>query len=229
MGPWLTRFWVDGTPCGGSSYDPSDDGRIKLFKTQIGSLEGKRILELGPLEGGHTLQLVKRGATVVGVEGREESIQRCLFVKKDFNLEKAEFVHGDLRAFDLTSLGRFDIIFNIGLLYHLDEPWKLLKRLRHVSSRMFLWTHCAPIEKADTLIHVDGQTLVGMWSQEGPLELPLSGLQPKSFWPTRVCLKRMLALSGWPVQRWLDYNAEAPDEPAATLWVESGDARKSAS
>ncbi len=122
-GPWITRFWVDGVAYGGSEYDPKDDARLAMFKRRIGPLQGKRVLELGPLEGGHTLQLAREGATVVAIEGHQSNYERCLFIKGLFGLANAEFIHGDLRTFDFDSLGRFDAVFNVGVLYHLDEPW----------------------------------------------------------------------------------------------------------
>jgi hypothetical protein len=60
-GPWITRFWVDGTAYGGTEYDPTDDARIAMFKRVAGPLEGKRVLELGPLE---------RPLTAAGSRGR---------------------------------------------------------------------------------------------------------------------------------------------------------------
>jgi len=222
IGPWVTRFWVDGLPCGGDSYDPSDDGRIAVFESRAGSLAGKRILELGPLEGGHTLQLTRKGSVVVAIEGREANYRRCVFVKEFFNLDRVEFIYADLRTMDFNSLGQFDLIFNVGVLYHLHEPWKLLKSLRNSAMCMFLWTHCAADEKANAVVEVDGCPLEGLHWREGSLKVPLSGLQPTSFWPTRECLEKMLALSGWPNLTWVDYNSQSQSGPSATLWADQG-------
>lgn len=220
LGPWVTRFWVDGVPCGGSSYDPTSDARMIMFESKAGPLVGKRILELGPLEGGHTVQLARKGAFVVAIEGHEANYRRCLFVEEFFHLEKVEFVLADLRTVNFNPLGQFDLIFNVGVLYHLDEPWKLLKSLRNVATRMFISTHCAGIDKIDAVVDVDGYALEGRWWQEGPLEAPLSGLQPTSFWPTRTSLEKMLALTGWTSLTWMDYNPQFPNGPLATLWAE---------
>lgn len=223
IGPWLTRFWVEGVPCGGDSYDPTDDARMKMFEAKANPLKGKRVLELGPLEGGHTLQLARKGAAVVGIEGHETNVERCLFVKEFFHLEDVDFIVGDLRTFNFRPLGQFDFIFNVGVLYHLDEPWKLLASLRGAAQRMFISTHCAPPDKVDAEVVADGHSLRGMWWIEGPLEAALSGLQPKSFWPTRDCLEEMLAISGWPRLSWMDYNPDFQNGPLAALWVEQSE------
>jgi len=219
-GPWVTRFWVDGEALGGSQYDPTGDMRIAMFKSASGPLAGKRLLELGPLEGGHTLQLAREGASVLAIEGREANFRRCLFIKDLFALDNAEVILGDLRDVDLNTLGRFDSIFNVGVLYHLNKPWTLLTSLGKVSSRMFLSTHCAPSEKANVTIEVDGHRLRGMRWREGSVKDPLSGLQKHSFWPTRESLDEMLILTGWKQVRWLDYTPDHVNGPIASLWAE---------
>jgi len=219
-GPWITRFWVDGVAYGGSEYDPKDDARIAMFKSVAGPLQGKRVLELGPLEGGHTLQLTRLGATVIAIEGHESNYERCLYIKDLFGLTNAEFIHGDLRTFDFDSLGRFDAVFNVGVLYHLDEPWKLLTALGRISARMFVATHCAPPEKINALVDAGGRQLRGMWWVEGPLEASLSGLQERSFWPARRDLQKMLDQTGWTRQKWIAYDPDFTNGPLACLWAE---------
>jgi len=219
-GPWITRFWVDGTAYGGTEYDPTDDARIAMFKRAAGPLEGKRVLELGPLEGGHSLQLARAGASVVGIEGHESNYQRCRYIKELYGLENVEFIHGDLRTFDLDSLGQFDAVFNVGVLYHLDEPWKLLTSLGRISPRMFVATHCAPPDKINAFVDADGHPLRGMWWIEGPLEASLSGLQVRSFWPTREHLKKMLVQTGWARVKWIAYDPDFTNGPLACLWAE---------
>lgn len=218
-GPWVTRFWVDGAAYGGG-YDPQDDARTAMFRSVAGPLQGKRVLELGPLEGGHTLQLARQGAVVVAIEGHQSNYERCLYIKDLFRLANAEFIHGDLRTFDYDSLGRFDAVFNVGVLYHLDEPWKLLTALGRISGHMFVATHCAPPEKINTVIDIGGHKLRGMWWVEGPLEAALSGLQERSFWPTRRDLQKMLDKTGWTRQNWINYNPDFSDGPLACVWAE---------
>lgn len=220
LGVWTTKFWVDGVAYGGPSYDPSNDGRLTLFENAFGPLKGKRILELGPLEGGHTLQLVKRGASVLGIEGHEANYKRCLFIKELFHMDSAEFMLGDLREIDFTKLGRFDVIFNVGVLYHMDEPWNLLTALSSASTSMFIATHCADPDKANVIVKADGVRYRGSWWQEGPADEPLSGLQPLSFWPTPKDLTRMLIETGWRNVNWMDFNAAHTNGPLGCIQVD---------
>jgi 2-polyprenyl-3-methyl-5-hydroxy-6-metoxy-1,4-benzoquinol methylase len=219
-GPWITRFQVDGESVGGNQFDPATDPRLEAFKRAAAPLRGKRVLELGPLEGGHTLHIAREGASVVAIEGREANYKRCLYIKELFALDNVEFMLGDLRSVDLASLGRFDAVFNVGVLYHLDEPWKLLADLAALAPGMFLWTHCAADDRADASVQVDGHTLHGMWWREGSIKDPLSGLQKRSFWPTRDGLEQMLALTGWPQVTWFDYTTRSAHGPSGYLWAE---------
>ena len=71
---------------------------------------GERILDLACGTGRHSLELVRRGFSVVGVEIGEELVE---IARKDAAEEglEAEFVQGDLRELDYE--GEFDIVLNL--------------------------------------------------------------------------------------------------------------------
>ena len=89
-----------------------DDSRIKWLESQLGSFEGKRVLELGPLEGGHTFMMERAGATVTAIEANQRAFLKCLIVKDAFHL-KSEFLFGDFRPY-LSALEprSFDLSFS---------------------------------------------------------------------------------------------------------------------
>jgi hypothetical protein len=65
---WITKFNVDGRLYGGSE-DLTNDWRIKRLN-ELYSVKDKRVLELGALEGAHSLMLSRFGSNqVVSVEG----------------------------------------------------------------------------------------------------------------------------------------------------------------
>ena len=216
IGPWMSQFNIDGLTLGGT-YDYSIDPRLRHFEHQLGSLRGKRILELGALEGGHTLELSRAGARVTAIEGSPSNYERCLFVKRYFQLDKTEFVYGDVRSIDFAQFGHFDAILNSGILYHLDAPWKLLEKLAQAAQAMLLWTHYTRAPKQS--IQVNGHHLRGDWYTEGALDHPLSGLQPVSFWPTQESLVQMLNFTGWTDLIWLNVDENCQPGPGATLWA----------
>ena len=216
LGPWMSRFDIDGVALGGI-YNYNKDPRLRHFEHQLGSLQGKRILELGALEGGHTLELSRAGALVTAIEGSPSNYERCLFIQRYFQLDQAEFVCGDVRSIDFTQFGCFDVILNSGILYHLDAPWELLEKLGKVAQAMLLWTHCA--RAPEQSIQVGSHHFRGSWYTEGELDHPLSGLQQKSFWPTRESLEQMLNFTGWSELTWLDIDEDCQPGPGITLWA----------
>jgi SAM-dependent methyltransferase len=71
---------------------------------------GERILDLACGTGRHSLELVRRGFSVVGVEIGGELVE---IARKDAEEEglEAEFIQGDLRELDFD--GEFDIVLNL--------------------------------------------------------------------------------------------------------------------
>jgi predicted RNA methylase len=92
---------------------------LDLFKNNINHL---RILDLGSLEGQYSIELGLHGAKVVGIEGREQNIERARFAKKVLNLRNVEFYLDDVRNLSKEKYGKFDVVLCSGILYHLDFP-----------------------------------------------------------------------------------------------------------
>ena len=187
-GPWYTRFEIEGASYGGEgSY--ADDARVATFARLFP--EGSKVLELGSLEGGHTFELARQGFVVTALEGRKESVRRARWLQRRLGLESVRFVAANLETTNLGELGRFDVVFCSGLLYHLPRPWELLAQLRSAAPDLFLSTHYA--DRAETVEH----GIRGRWYQELGREDPLSGMSERSFWPTRDALLDLLRAQGY--------------------------------
>ena len=66
------------------------------FLAEIGGVTEKTILELGPLEGGHSYMLDRAGAAqVVAIEGNARAYLKCLIVKELLGLPRVQFLCGD--------------------------------------------------------------------------------------------------------------------------------------
>ncbi len=211
-GRWITRFLIDGAVYGGS-FDAVNDGRLDAFRSVFP--DAATILELGSLEGGHTIGLARRPgvSSVVALEGRKTNLARAETVARLLNASKARFVHADLETAALRQFGRFEAIFCCGLLYHLSAPWKLLRQFKEVSPHAFLWTHYCKEEEAN--ITIEGYK--GKMQKEGGIDEPLSGLLPHSFWPTLGSLVQMLNDAKFPVLHILNNERDHRDGPAVTI------------
>jgi SAM-dependent methyltransferase len=210
--PWITKFTIDGKAYGGD-YDAFNDVRVGQFFEHFPDVE--TILELGSLEGGHTLKLAKHPTVkrVLGLEGRQGNVDKSRFVQELFKLNNVEFVCANLETVDLQTFGHFDAIFCVGLLYHLPEPWKLIAQLSRVSKHVFIWTHYAAEERA----HETVNGFKGLLYQEWGAKDPLSGMSSRSFWPTLPALRDMLASSGFTHVHIITKETEHPHGPCVTL------------
>jgi len=212
LDPWITRFLIEGVPYGGW-FDAVNDPRLTRFFECFPHVA--TILELGSLEGGHTIGLASRPGVrrVLGIEGRAANLERARLSKKLLHAEKAEFLQANLETTKLSSFGKFDAVFCSGLLYHLPQPWELLNQLTAVSPHLFLWTHYAREQDAD----ISCSRYRGRKQREGGLDEPLSGLSPDSFWPTLGSLVNMLTDAGFGLVKILSNHLEHENGPAVTI------------
>ena len=119
-----------------------EDPRILWAAEQFGGFKHQRVLELGPLEGGHSYMLESLGAdSVIAVEASKRAYLKCLIVKEILNLKCCRFVLGDCVAFLRADPTAFDVCLASGILYHMRDPSELIDLMSKVSKRLFLWTH----------------------------------------------------------------------------------------
>ena len=141
-GEWSSRFPPPLEAATGGSSPLFEDGRIAWMLEQFGGLGGQRVLELGPLEGGHTYMLERAGAAAItAVEGNTRAYLRCLVVKELFDLRHSSFLCGDLMEYLRSTDDRFDVCVASGVLYHMLNPAEMIDLCGRVSNRLFLWTH----------------------------------------------------------------------------------------
>ncbi|MFL9925557.1 class I SAM-dependent methyltransferase [Herbaspirillum lusitanum] len=101
-----------------------------------------RVVDLGCLEGGYSVEIARMGFDTLGLEVREESIACCNYVKENLDLENLNFVRDT--AWNLDKYGPYDAAFCCGLYYHFDKPKAFLEKLaRHTKKLLILQTHFA--------------------------------------------------------------------------------------
>jgi len=118
------------------------DPRIRWALEQFGSISGRRILELGPLEASHTYMLDRqRPAVIDAIEANKLSFMRCLVAKNLLRLDSARFMLGDFEKWLEASPGRYDLTIASGVLYHMADPVRLIELISQRSDALYLWTH----------------------------------------------------------------------------------------
>ena len=119
-----------------------EDPRIAWAIETMGGVAGKSLLELGPLEGGHSYMLQNAGVkSVIAIEANTRAFLKCLLAKEIFKLDRVEFRLGDFVSYLQTCDDRFDAVIASGVVYHVIDPLTLLEDLSRITDKLFLWTH----------------------------------------------------------------------------------------
>jgi SAM-dependent methyltransferase len=123
----------------------TDDERPRQAANTLGEhgrFDRMTVLELGPLEAAHSFLLEQLGAAeVTAVEASSEAFLKCLIVKEILQLTKCRFLYGDIIGYLESCRRRFDLVFCSGVLYHMDDPVRLIRLVADVTDRCFVWSH----------------------------------------------------------------------------------------
>jgi hypothetical protein len=180
-----------------------EDERLKYMMYFL-DVRDQRVLELGPLEGHHSIILEKMGVREnISIESRDDNLVKCRRIKDKYKLDRTQFLKHNLELLadsrETPSFpGAFDLVFCVGVLYHLPEPVKALKWMRERAPMLFLGTHYTePEEHHDFAYRHNGKTYKGKEYVEGGLSDGLSGMSPSSFWPYEPDLIAMVRDAGY--------------------------------
>lgn len=205
-----------------------NDPRIRWFINEIGGVANKSVLELGPLEGGHTYMFEKYGASsIIAVESNTHAFLKSLIIKELFDLRRARFLCGDFMEFlRQEDIQCFQVCLASGVLYHMQNPVELIALLTHrCLEHLFFWTHYydEAIISANPVLSCKFNDSTQseyagfqhtLYRQEYQSALEWNGFcggsAPVSAWMTRDDIIRCLEHFGFEVQ---GINFEQPDHP----------------
>ena len=219
---------------GGGHAKLFDDSRVRWFAEKCGGFEKKRVLELGPLEGGHTYMLAQRGAQVTAIESNTRAFLKCLIVNNSLDF-RAKFMLGDFRHYLSTCSEKFDFLLASSVLYHMSEPAQLLQDAARVSDTIGIWTHYYDSDvincngdlrhkfDAEPRIETIGTRSITSYRQSYLQALEWSsfcgGSAPISYWLNRDSLLGLLDDLGFAVSISDDHRTH-PNGPAMTLFAQ---------
>lgn len=112
-----------------------------LIRACGGSLRGKRVLDLGCNSGFWPMKTAAAGAdSVLGIEGRPELVAQARYVASVQKVppEQLRFEVGDLFQYDYAALPPANIVFCLGLMYHVCKPVELLEKIASVNSEILI-------------------------------------------------------------------------------------------
>lgn len=102
----------------------------QFILTQIGSLRGKRVLDLGPGLGESSVYFALQGAHVTSID---VSPEMCALVQRlaEVNGVRVESIVASAEAFDALK-GGFDVVYAGNLLHHIDDRDLVLRNIHAV-------------------------------------------------------------------------------------------------
>ncbi|HMP00857.1 MAG TPA: methyltransferase domain-containing protein [Gemmatales bacterium] len=120
------------------SFDYQDaldlnEARIKNLDYMQLPLADKSVVDVGAGVGHLAQALVQRGCMVTCAEGRQENVDEIR--RRLPGVRAAVF---DVERGDLSQLGKFDVVFCYGLIYHVENPLFALRNLASAASNLLL-------------------------------------------------------------------------------------------
>lgn len=104
------------------SYDP----QFLLDEMKLpDNLCGMSVLDIGTADGFFALRLAQRGARVVAIDYRKKE-DHGFHVMEKLNDVNIEYHQMNIYDSELASLGKFDFVIFMGILYHLPDLWRAL-------------------------------------------------------------------------------------------------------
>jgi SAM-dependent methyltransferase len=178
--------------------------------------DGRSIVDLGCLEGGFATEFARLGLESTGIDVRESNIANAQFIKSRTNLPNLRFIRDD--AWNVGKYGPFDLVFCVGLHYHIDNQNAFLQEMASACRRaIFIDTHVAPEydhEPAVQTFNLSPLTvhegLPGRWYIEHDLDASADRKQletmkwaswenHRSFWPTKGGLVQSMRDAGFSI------------------------------
>jgi len=99
-----------------------------------------RILDLGCGDGVYAIEAALRGAEVVALDARSEHMQRGVACAERNGIAKVKFRQEDVRAVSRETHGGFDVVYCLGIVYHLDldDVFSFVESIHGICERLLI-------------------------------------------------------------------------------------------
>ncbi len=141
LGPWFHNMELQGVRTAPEHF-LGDYPRVKWdrFRDALpADLTGKTVLDIGCNAGFYSMEMKRRGASrVLGLDFDEDYLAQARFAAE---VEGVDVEFQQLSVYDIGSLQeRFDVVFFIGVLYHLRHPLLALDLIHeHVAKDLLVF------------------------------------------------------------------------------------------
>jgi SAM-dependent methyltransferase len=145
-------------PEGGGVESFDTDAALELNETRLTHLaslklpiDGRDVLEVGAGVGRLTCFFIDRGCSVVATEARPENVAELRRRLPTVDVREADVEES------LEDLGRFDVVFCYGVLYHLESPLRALRNMAAVCDDLLL-IETMVCDSRDAVLRLEDET-----------------------------------------------------------------------
>jgi len=159
--------------------------RVELLREMLpqwkDDLELRSALDVGCGVGYFAALLREFGFEVTAVEGRPENAEeaRC-------RVPGLQVRVGDVEEMSSLGVGSFDLVLSLGLLYHLENPFRAIRQLRSVTRKLLI---------VESMCINESRPVLYLRDEEHGED---QGLRYVAFYPSEACLAKMLYCAGFP-------------------------------
>jgi len=144
LGPWMYNFKLTEkiTTTIPKELSEIHETRKKMIFTKLEKIFDKswhnlNCLDVACNEGYYSFELCKKGVNQVqGFDARPINIEKANFLKNHFGFKNSNFFVGDINSLDPTKFEKFDLVFLLGLLYHIENPMLILRKIRELTKTL---------------------------------------------------------------------------------------------
>jgi tRNA (mo5U34)-methyltransferase len=166
-------------------------------------MSGLRVLDIGCNAGFYSIELARRGASVLGIDVDRHYLRQAEWAREQFGLPARQLAFERMQVYELARLDDvFDVVLFLGVLYHLRYPLLALDIVAHkVRHLLVLQTLTMPGEEVvdvpeDLSLRERELMLAPGWPKMAFVERRLEG-DPTNWWaPNRSCVQAMLRCAG---------------------------------
>lgn len=208
LGPWFHNIHL---PEGVQTAPHHFLGNFPAFKWENiqnsipEDLKGWDVLDIGCNAGFYSIELAKRGATVTGIDLDEHYLRQARWVSEKFGLDD-KITFKQMQVYDLAHTEeKFDLIWFMGVFYHLRYPLLALDILSQKTDKMMVFQTLSLPGKEEMGIPEDVEfhrreiLKSGAWPSMAFIENKLAG-DPTNWWvPNHQGIVSMLASCGFKV------------------------------
>jgi tRNA (mo5U34)-methyltransferase len=208
LAPWFHNLHLPGGQQTAPEHPLGDFPQVKWRQIEPfipPDLTGQRVLDIGCNAGFYSFELARRGAEVTAIDIDVHYLKQARWAAAQFGLsERIQFQQASV--YDLASnVEPFDIVWFLGVLYHLRHPLLALDILHEITvGQMVLQTLTMPgdvVVKAPPDIALDERNEMTRqgWPCMAFIEHALAN-DPTNWWaPNHACVEAMVRSAGFRV------------------------------